>query len=150
MTELLMMKGPHGIAWEDPKEIVPPFDQCSVARWLIEARWAHPVWSQYYLGMISLGPVPELGDDPVKYDPAATHEVQLFALTPDLTLSPGDSSETAQLLQPQNFVGQGTFGSDEEAREFLKLAISKVLRGELSPDTDFRRGWMDLFPFTPY
>ncbi|RVQ23032.1 hypothetical protein [Sinorhizobium meliloti] len=66
-------------AW---REIIPTQTGVFSAAWIIDAPWAHPVWSQYLLALYDLTtPAPEVGT--VVFMPGATHEFVLHALDPE-------------------------------------------------------------------
>lgn len=137
-------------AWEDTSPLAPPADQCSVARWIVTAPWAHPAWQQYWLTLVHLRDIP--GVPPAhRYDKRATHELQIWAMDPKVPHAPGESLKPRSLLQPQNFVGQRCFVEDDiEAGRYLRQLVGAIVAGVLSPDTDFRFEWKRMWPYNPY
>lgn len=123
----------------------------AVCFWVVEAPWAHPFWSQYFVTCCHLRHI-EGGPAPVLFSPEATHETVVAALDPRVILTPEKDRRIAgylSSLRPLNFVGQFAAEDDEEARRKIKNAVRLIVRGELSPDTDFRALWVDLFPIEP-
>jgi hypothetical protein len=122
----------------------------TVALWIVYAPWAHPFWSYYFIGAIHLRPIPKL--PPAKINlPGATHEVIVFALSPDFVPDPVDSKKNRR-LSPVNFVGQwivpdrpNPVDLDRGAREKIDGVVLEIIRGKLSPDTDFRHQWVLRF-----
>ena len=133
---------PH---WE-LKEHITPF---TIGAWVIDADWAHPIWSQYALFLIHLRDVPGF-KSAEKIQPHATHEVSLWALAPDLPIKEGEGLKPKSILMPPNFVGQFESASDESAIEYIQKVIGLIDERKVSPDTDFRRQWKVLFPFHQY
>lgn len=145
--------GGIGMAWRFEHAIPAPLDQVNLANWFIDAGWAHPVWNQYLLSLISLKEV-EGVPPPFLFDPLATHEVQLWALDPDHEVRVTDvlvaDKPIMHVLQPQNFVGQAAFVNDEAAISYVRTVVQGIVKQQLSPDTDHRRDWIKLFPYNPY
>ena len=123
-----------------------PRDQdCTVAGWLIEAPWAHPLWHSYQLSLVHLRPMPGF-PAPIIHLAGATHELVLFALNPDFPREPVLTLESdAHILTPVNYAGQFIASSDAEADSRVEGAVGLIMSGELSPDTDFQRQWEALF-----
>ena len=115
------------------------------ASWLIEAPWAHPAWHSYFLTAMHLRPIRGM-DPPFILLDGATHEVALYALDPRRPRDGfADSREAAVFLTPANFHGQWHADSDQHARDHIYECVLDILRGKLSPDTDFRSQWVDRF-----
>ncbi|MCX5495773.1 hypothetical protein OSH11_13750 [Kaistia dalseonensis] len=144
------LEGPCGRAWlVDLAGVRRRLDQArpdtTVAAWIVEASWAHPVWHSYLVGLVHLRPDP-LVLQPILHRPDATHEFWLFALDPDKPRAPQISGEQrAAMLFPSNFGAQLACPSDAEAMKTIEAAINEIVRGTLSPDTDFRRDWVARF-----
>ena len=150
--------GPHGEAWiYDLEALNTKYNakpHATLVSWCIHAPWAHPFWSCYAFHLIHLRPVEGL-PDPKIYLPGATHEVFLFALSPDHDIDLGDYPKP---LQPVNFSGQfivpgdsadrmsdGTLVIDLRACSKVADCVRDIVNGELSPDTDFRQQWVERF-----
>jgi hypothetical protein len=120
----------------------------TVALWIINAPWAHPIWSNYMLLCVHLRPLSE-GAAAIIHKPGATHEVILWALDPDAPV-PVETGEgmtmKPQLLQPSNFAGQFIVERDEAARAMIEEQVVKpICEGTLNPDTDATWQWINLF-----
>lgn len=64
------------------REIIPTQTGVFSAAWIIEAPWAHLVWSRYALALNDLT-TPAQAGTMVFYMPGATHEFVLQALDPE-------------------------------------------------------------------
>lgn len=124
-------------------------DDSTLAFWVIEAPFAHPVWHSYHIALIHLRPMPDGRTTKFHLD-GATHEMWLHALDPDGKRQPLIEGhmwgpKTCQPLKPLNFAAQFVEVSDEAARLRCEKAIQRICDGTLSPDTDYIRHWMHLF-----
>lgn len=115
-----------------------------IKAWVASVPSAHPVWSMYYFSLIHLRPH-EGSPDAVKYSPSATHELSVLAIKPNVPVMQG---EVPSFLMPPNFIGQFAADSDTDAIEWVMRCLHEVCDGALSPDKDFRRDWIDRFPYT--
>lgn len=116
---------------------------CTLAIWLIEAPWAHPLWHSYTLILMHLRPVPDL--ETIIHLPGATHELWLCALDPDQPRQAMLETGRAMRLEPLNFAAQIIEPSDDAARDAVRFPVELICAGRLSPDTDFIRAWVHLF-----
>lgn len=94
---------------------------------IVQAAWAHPVWSHYLVSACHLRPVEGL-PDAVKCFPEATHELQILALSPDDNKTP---------LTPINYGIQCAFEHDDQAADLCKRVIAAISDRRLNPDTDY-------------
>jgi hypothetical protein len=136
-------RGARGLAWQ--VKLDARREPAVIARWIIEAAWAHPVWHSYLLTLIHLRPGARL---PVAmlYAPDATHEFSLFALDPAHPRAPAVLGQgTLHYLTPLNFAAQMAMPSADAARARMEATIDLILAGELNPDTDALRQWIALF-----
>ena len=122
----------------------------TVAFWVVFAPWAHSLWAYYLVGAIHLRPSLRLPQPKILL-PGATHEVIVYALTPDVVPNVVDTSKLEK-LRPVNFAGQWRVTArpnpvdlDRAAAEKIKFHVGEILAGVLSPDTDFRRQWVERF-----
>lgn len=145
------IRGKHGRAWLHPTEQVRRMApegtlDATVALWVVEAPYAHPIWHSYAIVVVHLRPV--LGLRPaIKYLADATHEISVHALNPRaqrarMLRGPINPSEW---LQPCNFAAQFAVRTDEDAREAVKRTVMMVCSGRLSPDTDHQRAWVQIY-----
>ena len=125
-------------------------DDPSLAWWVIEAPWAHPIWHSYLLSLSDLQPRQNV-PNAIMYFPAATHEIVLHALDPGGRRQPiirGDGrlgKGTCQPLIPVNFAAQFACLTDQDAETRVANAVRMICDGKLSPDTDFVAQWIELF-----
>lgn len=143
------LKGSLGVAWRvDFDELrrrngSPP--DAGVAGWVVEARWAHPIWHSYTIAVIHLRNIPGMPPPHINLA-GATHEFFLFALDPDKPREPAIlGRERAAIMTPANFGAQFISASDEDAITFVRAAIQDVIDGKLSPDTDHLSAWRERF-----
>jgi hypothetical protein len=138
-----VINGNRGRAWtyQGPD----PRPEPNLMVWIIEAPWAHPVWDQYALSLAHLRDTATT-EPATLYHPAATHEIVLAALDPQIWMEPGDQGALG-VLHPLNYVGQFRADDDAAALDFVRRVVRMVTAGTLSPDSDFRHDWEQLFPF---
>lgn len=153
MTTPPTLVGPVGRAWLFDIEAqtirfkLPPHS--SIAQWLIEAPWAHPIWHSYVLSLIHLRPLGERGDASlIIYLKGATHELVLYALDPDLkregALHDCRLVSRACLL-PKQYADQLIVPDDAAAAQRIRAAVQDIIDGRLSPDTDHQAAWVARF-----
>lgn len=140
LCDLKRMKRESGIDDEADSTLV---------HWVVEAPWAHPIWSHYSLVLIHLRPLAK-NPQPLKfYIPGATHELWVMACSPEKDLTGvvrGDAgSQVGAWLSPKNFGSQMIYRSDAEAEERVESAVREIVEGQLSPDTDFQQMWIERF-----
>lgn len=135
-------------AW---KQDFPHHDVFSVG-WLIEAPWAHPLWTQYYLALYDLTRVSKAAGPPVIHKRGATHEFMLYALDPEIPV-PKDGHidpKMLRLLSPPNYAYQFKAASDADAQARVQEIVDGIVAKHLSPDTDLRSLWnkllSDMYP----
>lgn len=121
-------------------------DDATLAHWVVEAPWAHPLWHSYSLVLVHLRDMPD--NRPTKiWKPGATHEIWVWSIDPDKDRR--EMIETGIVeghwLRPMNYGGQFIAEGDDVARAAVLRAVTLVCAGSLSPDTDFRWQWVELF-----
>jgi len=128
------------IAWQ-----IPPTKQDGpfYRTWIINAAWAHPVWSQYALFLYDLTTDTETA--PNIYLKGATHEFLLYALDPAHPVASGAHPKTVRWLEPANHGYQFIAESDEAAELRMQAVVDLIGMRRVSPDTDFRTQWDALF-----
>ncbi|QIG66770.1 hypothetical protein EVB27_100 [Rhizobium phage RHph_TM16] len=130
-------------AWKDTH---PRSAEVFNVAWVIDAPWAHPIWSQYVLWLYDL--TSDFEKPPTIHLPGATHEFMLFALDPEHPV-PRDQppSETKfKPLTPANYGYQFVADSNQAAEERIQELVDGIVAKKLSPDTDFRSLWDKLLP----
>jgi hypothetical protein len=124
-----------------------PFPAASavVARWLVDMPGAHALWHFWQLSVVHLRPVPD-GPPARKILPGATHEVVFLAVDPERCPVPDpDALAGLPYLLPVDVVEQVELRSDGDAAHLLEGALDPILKGQASPDQDFRRFWCAFF-----
>lgn len=108
----------------------------TVAYWVIEAPWAHPVWHSYTAVLVHLR---DIGLPTKFYLEGATHEIWLYAMTPD---KPRDGAVRGRVsplelaMTPKQFAAQFIEPNDQAAKARVEVALEEVCAGRLSPDSD--------------
>jgi hypothetical protein len=125
------------------------------ATWILKAPWAHPVWNFYAFLLYDL--VTEIPDQPAPkiYAPGSTHEILVFAMDPEFdsqypegrieALEFFNNLPASPLLQPANYGYQFYARNDEAAEKRIAVVYNMCATKKLSPDTDWRRIWNELF-----
>jgi hypothetical protein len=127
------------------KQGIPEYRDATVAWWLVEAAWAHPLWHSYWLCLVHLRPLPECEVENIIYLEGATHEMWLYALDPEASRQEMMDSGRVRPLLPVNFAAQLVEESDASAAERILAAVRDICAGRLSPDTDFVQRWKERF-----
>lgn len=122
-----------------------PKPDATLAMWVIEAPWAHPVWHSFLVVLIHMRPMPD--QRPTKiYLAGATHEMWLLAMNPDEPRQPAiEGVGPPHYLTPPNYASQFISESDDVACERVRRAVAMVTEGNLNPDEDYRWWWARLF-----
>lgn len=117
--------------------------------------WAHPVWSQYLLFVFDITSAGKAYENykpnmPIKYNPNATHEFHLYALAPDAENKIDFDrnlfeQRSLQPLTPTNVAYQFKAKNDDYAWGRVNECVNLIFEKKLSPDTDFRPQWAELF-----
>lgn len=145
------IEGPHGRAWSCDIDAqrrvlnVAPENDGTVAHWIVEAPWAHPLWHSYSIMLVHLRPLPR-GQKTLIYLDGATHEIWVMAIDPNADRNEiMRRSVEGDWLTPKNFAAQFIAPSDDSAKDRVAAAVRGICDGMLSPDTDFQRDWIGLF-----
>lgn len=140
------------------KRGVPAVDG-TLAQWVVEAPWAHPVWHSYVMTLVHLRPWPGMQGGTRFYVEGGTHEMWLHALSTEAPRQPfivGADSPMSAAMTPKNFAAQwrqpeddgtatGQQAGDEAALTKCRLALVEVCSGRLTPDSDGSEQWALLF-----
>lgn len=125
-----LLRGPAGTAQEVIiEEVDRPEQTATLSCWFLYCPGQSFFWSYYYLVVIHLRPIPGV-EPPVIRVPHVTHEVGLYALSPDHHPSVTDP-DTWVPLHPVNVAEQVQLTSDDSAREVLGLVARAVVDGRL-------------------
>ena len=115
----------------------------------VSAPWAHPMWQNYLLSLADLTTVLKGKPSAKLLKEGMTHEFLLFAFNPEHNhLFPYKfelEKWGSYVLWPPNYGYQFNVESDQKAMERISAIIQSIEDKKLSPDTDFRRVWDDLF-----
>ena len=138
--------GIAGKAWkqdlEGYRKLHPEEADGALCGWIVFDPCAHPLWHYYLVCCVFLRAVP--GVPPAKINLAgATHEIFVIAFDPDQKRIP--LNDPPRMLTPINFAGQWISESDEQAIAKVEGAVMEIVRGTLSPDTDFIQQWVQRF-----
>lgn len=123
---------------------------CAVALWVVFAPWAHPHWAYYSISTCHLRDESPEAPKAKIHLPSATHEIIVAALDPQRV--PNLTNPLATRLEPINFAGQwiaqarpNPVDLDLAAAKKTRETVEEIMRGELSPDTDFIGQWVARF-----
>jgi hypothetical protein len=109
--------------------------------YLLNCPWAHPLWDQYLLLGYSLDGSGEIK----RYRSDTTHEVLLYALGKECPVKPAPLRGQKKIfLQPAN-CGYQLTTTNEKLVELLDSVVERIEHVTMSPDTDFRWQWDDVF-----
>lgn len=135
-------------AWKNPHPENPVYN----CVWVIDAPWAHPLWSQYVVLLYDLTTVQEGVEMPKVVLEGATHEFMVYAVDPDAKIEKDTDawelgkSGQLRLLQPANYGYQFKAETNEAAEGRIQGLVDQILAQTLSPDTDFRSWWDRILP----
>lgn len=91
----------------------------------------------------------DMGTPAIKYRDDVTHEMQVWALHPDIDVNVdgplGSWTWNGALLMPANYGYQFAAEDDDSAYNRIRGIVQMIMSRQLSPDTDFRRRWDRLF-----
>lgn len=118
-------------------------DDATVAAWIVNAPWSHPIWPNVFIACIHLRDIEGQTKPPVKHLEGATHEIAVLALNP--ATAPEVDSERLMFLQPSNFGGQFKVDNDAAAQALTEKIVRMICEGRLNPDTDATSQWVALF-----
>lgn len=140
--------GPYGKAWRVELPPDTPNIRETVATWLLEAPFAHPLWHYHYLGAIRLRDVPGL-PPPKRYFHGATHELSVFALNPEHQpynvrkfLRIARNFGLASVILTPSDVSLQFEATDVEVAKLSVASAWAVTQGRLIPDSDGRYSWL--------
>lgn len=115
-----------------PEKQSPAFNKS----WIVEAKWAHPLWHSYLVMLYDLTTEIPGQPAPLIYRQGMTHEIAVVALNPDYPADP-----PTHHLKPANHIYQFLAHSDDAAVERVVALLEEIEAKTLSPDTDFRTMW---------
>lgn len=115
------------------------------AQWVLTVPWAHPLWSQYWVALYDLTTKHADGTVPMIVRPGMTHEMMVWAIDPDKPVTTWEGRPDGCLLTPPNHGYQFKAESDEAATARIAGYIDAIDKQQLSPDTDWRGVWNEMF-----
>lgn len=110
-------------------------NKATLDAWIITAPVWHPLWSQYFLGLITLADVP--GTPPAEKDrPDVTHQIIVVALNPEYGPYGIHSvrDDALHYLRPGN-IGEQFTATDDQAVELTELCAHAATEGLLPLET---------------
>ena len=119
-------------------------ESCALDQWIVEASWAHPIWSHYWVSLMHLRSIPNTPDAMI-YLEGATHEIGVVAIDPTHSVEAMVAGGPIFSLDPSNFGAQFIEPDDAAANKRIRVAVELICEGKLSPDTDFIGQWIALF-----
>lgn len=136
-------------AWRCPRpETGVPDHQAHIGGWLLHCPGAHAFWSYWWIALIHLRPIPGVKAAHIK-TPGAGWEMICFAQDPGTEPDPDRAVETFKPLSPIDWVVQfGDVKDDHEATRVAGAVVDAIMRGDVSPDSDFRSFWERTIPAT--
>lgn len=127
---------------------VDPAQDATLAMWIVEAPWAHPVGHSYAVILVHLRDMPD-GRKTLRCNPLGTHEIWVWALDPEADrngmLDNPNTGVQSFALHPINYAGQFVEVEDSLAIERVRASVQAICDGKLSPDTDARWDWAKLY-----
>lgn len=126
-------------AWRVP--VTEERKATEVATWLLYCPGAHAAWSYWWITLVHLRPIP--GAPPaIVTVPGAGWEAISFAQDPGTPPDPDRPKDTFRHLTPIDWVAQfGHVKDDAQAIAVIEAGVALIMRGEVSPDSDFRSFW---------
>lgn len=132
------IKGPHGQARYVP---VPETDAkpdwaATVTAWVVTAPGHSPAWDQFFLGVISLRPLP--GVAPArKHYAEAEHEFLVMALNPDyrVDLAAREIPVPFHFLSPANVCFHFHGLAEEAIRAVVRQLVERTVQGQTYLET---------------
>lgn len=114
--------------------------KCTLRGVFIHCPKAHPVWHTYLVTIVHLRAVEDLPPPNLAY-PDASHEIMIQAMDPDIDLGTESPARVPpkSILTPPNLAHQLRAQTDAQARVLFDAFVQAIAKGELSPDTDYRR-----------
>jgi hypothetical protein len=141
------IEGRLGRAWRVTARGDGPADwQACLGAYLVEAPFAHPIWSHYMVSAVHLRDIDGV-KAAEKLFPDAAYEFSILALEPNQPLPDIDGSEAhpPSVLRPADLMHQVAGGvTDEQMTLVLEDQVRVITMGMLSPDSDFRETWKQV------
>lgn len=137
------LQGPAGKAWEIVGDGGP-----GLVSYLLHVPGAHIAWGSWLVGVVHLRPVAGMAPPKLHY-PTAGHEFLIVSVNPERHGMYADpDGGPFHFLEPADVVYQFDGLTDAQAMLLGTLAAQRIVEGMLSPDSDFRRLWVELLTRT--
>lgn len=123
--------------------------EATLEAWLVHGGF-HPCWTYWMVYVIHLREIPGVPPAAKRY-PEAQYEFAIWSLEspPGCDVRPDpDDQETWRPLVPPDVVYQFHGADDDQARRLAELAVSAIVEGRASPDSDWRSWWLGTLPRT--
>lgn len=119
-----------------------PDKDATVGVFLVQAPYAHPIWSYWVVSIIHLRDIVGVKKAHLQF-PEATHELAIVALNPEEQLPSLDITVNWKIhrLTPTDVIEQFKVSNDAIADQILELSIMRIIDGTISPDEDWRAVW---------
>ena len=141
MSEVIVNRA--GRAEEMTLVPIRPLDACGIKQYLLTLPGAHPFWSQFMLGLISLADVPGVPPAHKSYE-QAEYEILFVALDPDYHPIPEDRESWHPLI-PANYVVQFHGITRDEAMQMLRMLAGEFVAGRLIAEPTGVMGAREMF-----
>jgi hypothetical protein len=118
-----------------------------VALWGLRLPEGKTEFCEYLLSVYDL--TARDGDEPVRHLPEATHEIVVFALSPEVEIDFTQSllgQPALRPVTPMNRCYQVVAGGDADALELVQACADRILAGTLNPDQEAEAGWVAILP----
>lgn len=138
------------------EDLPRPDMQGTIRCWLVTGPF-HPFWSWWMVCVIHLRPIEGVPDSTKHYS-EAEYEFQIVSINPDQGAPDVDAVEAggfwgkdatkALFLTPADACIQFHGVNDLQAANICDDAVGAIIKGAISPDSDFRRAWAEVIPTT--
>lgn len=140
-------RGPDVKAWK-LRRASPALVGAMVSAWIVEGPF-NVAWDRWTVCAVHLRPqegVPE----PKVVRADATHEVIIVSLDPsgERDIEKIEAGSTLKHLGHADLAHQVVGLTDKQAAELVDLSVQAIVRGEISPDRDYRNRWRSLLDRT--
>lgn len=133
----------------EPAEALNPSQTATLSFWFVDAPGVHPLWPQYTLCMVHLRDIEGQDRPPHRRTPAASHELMVVALNPELKPWTAENLKAKMLatpkgvsnfLEPLNVCEQLENLTDDQAKELTQLVARSLSDGHLPIECDDMHG----------
>lgn len=142
-------EGPAGKAWLYQPQSPAPEYAASLGTWLVNVPSANQHWEWWVVAVVHLREGPSLPPAKLIYDQAA-YEFNILTVDPEeYPIDPEVAEvEGVSFLYPPDVVEQFDGVQDADAALIAAMTVTSIVKGEISPDADFRPKWKTLLSDT--